>query len=197
MTLTLRLEQNGRALAMRLLVSIALVLTCRSSARAQPAVIGATIPDAIHFAPELRPYVQRLLERSPTFRDQCHRLARASNLYVRVRREMRMNEAAFQAHSVIERSTDGGLVALVDIRAFGDPTEWLAHELEHVIEQIEGVKLQKLVGRDSNVWRSGVDSYETGRAIRAGHAALAEMRRADRPAAHAAVAHLVGAGALD
>ena len=52
----------------------------------------------------------------------------------------------------------------------------LAHELEHVIEQIDGTKLHELAGKQrSGVTRFADGAFETVRAERAGRAAIREV----------------------
>ena len=61
---------------------------------------------------------------------------------------------------------------------------WIAHEFEHLIEQLEGVDLRDLAHRRQGVWHSGDEMFETERAIRAGVQVMHEMREGPgRPAA--------------
>ena len=74
---------------------------------------------------------------------------------------------------------DGGqLIASVEINPYGDFTELLAHELEHVIEQLDGIDL----AAKATVARSGVrncadGTFETSRAVRVGALVALEARR--------------------
>jgi hypothetical protein len=140
-------------------------------------------PASLHVSPELQPRFNAMLAVSATFRSQCQRLADHTDLYVRLIVDAQLADQPFRARSVISRLHSGAVVAFVTIAATPDPTEWLAHEIEHVIEQLEGVKLHALAGRNDNVWRTSRDTFETERAIRAGRAVLAEVRSAERLAA--------------
>jgi hypothetical protein len=126
-------------------------------------------------SPELQPLSKALLEKSATFRSQCDRIGREPRVYVRAELDARLEGTSFRARSVIRRSVDGAVVAFVYVAPFGDRMEWLAHELEHVIEQLEGVKLAALEARHQGAWRTADSTFETVRAIRAGHAVVDEM----------------------
>ena len=86
-----------------------------------------------------------------------------------------LDPGQFRARSTLRRFSSGLLEADVEL-ARGDPTEWLAHEFEHVIEQIEHEPLRSRADRGDNVWRTGDDTYETTRAIRAGQTVRQEVR---------------------
>jgi hypothetical protein len=56
--------------------------------------------------------------------------------------------------------------------------ELISHELEHVIEQLDGVDLAGIARRaPATVWLSGRDSFETLRAIRTGQLVAAEFTK--------------------
>ena len=78
--------------------------------------------------------------------------------------------------TIVHRAGDQTVVALVDIRVFGDRTELLGHEIEHVIEQLEGLDLRRLAAAGQHVWESHRGMFETDRAIRAGQRVFKEMR---------------------
>jgi hypothetical protein len=117
-----------------------------------------------------------MLERSPMFRRQCLRLAAAPHLAVVVRITHPTN-AAPRARTQIRRE-GGQLSANVEINPYGPFAELLAHELEHIIEQLDGIDL----AAKSNVARSGVrlcadGTFETSRAVRIGTLVALEARR--------------------
>ncbi len=140
-------------------------------------------PDPIHVSPELQPTLALMLQTSATFRTQYERLAREPRLYVRVLIDPYLDQRPFRAQSVINRTHSGAIVAFVSIAPGYDPTEWLAHEFEHVIEQLEGVKLNVRAAAHNDVWRTEVNMFETGRAIDVGRAVVDEVRGALRLAA--------------
>jgi hypothetical protein len=61
----------------------------------------------------------------------------------------------------------------------GRQTEWIAHEFEHMLEQIQGQRLKALAGKVRGVWQSSAGMYETLRAIKVGRAVAAEAREYD------------------
>jgi hypothetical protein len=144
---------------------------------------AANLPDSIHITDELRAPLQRMLKTSPTFRRQCRRIADAPHVYVRVRLDWRIDPHLYRARSTIHRSQVGPLIALVDIGVHGNTVELIAHEFEHLVEQIEGVRLTELSEHTACAWRSHAEMFETARAIRAGRTVMDEVRAADRFAA--------------
>ena len=103
-----------------------------------------------------------LLERSETFRQQCRRIAASPSVRVRFELGMRI-EGGGRAETVINRYQAGAVVAIVTVRFAQDYFELIPHELEHVIEQMEGVRLtEELVAR--RAWLAPSGSYETRRA---------------------------------
>ena len=120
-----------------------------------------------------RPVIERLWQSSATFRQQGHRLA-TSGLRVRIFVEdLARQPASFTARSVIAHR--GGAPASADIylRPSPDVDERLGHELEHVLEQLDGVDLQAQAG-NGVVWNNGAHEFETRRAIEAGRAVARE-----------------------
>ena len=94
--------------------------------------------------------------------------------------------------SRICRQPSGALVAAIDIAAYGDPTEWVAHEFEHLIEQLDGVDLHALERRGQGAWKSGNQMFETERAVSVGRRVWREMRE---PAITARIAEPAAADA--
>jgi len=135
------------------------------------------LPATIHAEDDLRVYLEAMLRRSTTFRQQCQRID-AGRAEVFIRRDPQLVDRPYRARTVITRSGHT-VVAWVAITPFGDPGEWLAHEIEHVLEQMDGLNLPKLAVRtNAGVWASGFDAFETERAIRAGHTVRKELREA-------------------
>jgi hypothetical protein len=173
----------ARALSIALLNILSLGLIAAGQARVLAASDETfSIPANLHMSRDLQPRFNGMLAASPTFRSQCQRLA-DQTAAVRLIVDPRLTDGPIRARSVISRLRSGAVVAFVSIGASPDPAEWLAHEIEHVIEQLEGVKLQALAARNHDVWRTSLDTFETDRAIRAGRAVLDEVRSAERLAA--------------
>ena len=118
-----------------------------------------------------QPLIAQMLERSPSFRRQCARLARATNLEITLRSEPRSDHHA-NAWTTIVRRADGTRQVTISIVTGPRTIELIAHEFEHVIEQIDGIDLRhKATQRASGVRTCDcghVAMYETDRAIAAG-----------------------------
>jgi hypothetical protein len=186
---------RSSVLARVLSIALPNILSLGLIAAGQARVLAASdetfsIPANLHMSRDLQPRFNVMLAASPTFRSQCQRLADQTDLYVRLIVDPRLIDGQIRARSVISRLRSGAVVAFVSIGASPDPAEWLAHEIEHVIEQLEGVKLHALAAMNQNVWRTSRDTFETDRAIRAGRAVLDEVRSAERLAARLATAEL-------
>lgn len=127
-------------------------------------------PTNLTVTPLYQPMVQEMLRRSPTFRRQCERIASAVGLVVDVRSEPPRSTAA--AWTTIRRPSDDVMHASVIISPVGRTAELIAHELEHVIEQLDGVNLKQ----KASIHASGVshcacgadETFETTRAIATG-----------------------------
>lgn len=120
--------------------------------------------------------VAQMLERSPMFRRQCLRLAGAPQLAVVVRM-MHPFAGGPRARTQIVQEEGNRLVATVEITPLGDFMELLAHELEHIIEQLDGIDLQaKASVARSGVWSCVDGTFETSRAVRVGTLVASEVR---------------------
>jgi hypothetical protein len=95
-------------------------------------------------APEvLRPLLTRMWRSSATFRRQCAQLAEHPEVTIRVALDPRTTHGRALSR-VARREADLSASVQIEMR---DPTryiEYLAHELEHVLEQIEGLDLVRL-----------------------------------------------------
>ena len=112
---------------------------------------------------------------SPTFRSQCIQLGTASRLKVRIRTELAGPSPHPRARTEISRVR--GVVTFADVvlRAARDHIELIAHEFEHIIEELEGHS------RRRDVCSAGADAHsetETCRAIDAGRRVAQEVQNA-------------------
>jgi hypothetical protein len=129
-----------------------------------------------------RPMIEQMLARSATFRRQCARIASARTLTIEIRAEPVLRRQAIAGWSNIVRRTNGSMHALINVAPVGRAAELIAHELEHVIEQLDGINLRHM----SRVPSSGVRececddfaAYETTRAILTGVRVAEEMGQA-------------------
>jgi hypothetical protein len=133
------------------------------------------LPPNLRVPRDLRPLLTEALKRSPTFQRQMQLLLHTQRVRMSVSyggpRGLRM----FQAHSRVTHHEFGALIVDTTLFAPADMVELLAHEIEHVCEQIEGVDLKALSHqRDSGVY--DLDGhFETQRAIIAGHRVSREI----------------------
>jgi hypothetical protein len=134
-------------------------------------------PLNIQIDPLLAPLVEKLLRQSPTVRRQweaisANRLVRVSLISSPLLRE----STAARARTGVSRYAFGAVRAVVELPSAADITELLAHELEHVLEQAEGLDLPTLAkDGSSGVQQLSRGVYETERARSAGFAAMREV----------------------
>jgi hypothetical protein len=119
-----------------------------------------------------------MLRRSATFRSQCWRITTAANLVVTLQSGMRPAPSGVRARTRMSRA-GRQLVATVEISTPEQPEELIAHELEHIIEQLDGVDLAAKADADKTGVKRGASeqTFETVRATRVGRAVAAEVRR--------------------
>ena len=114
----------------------------------------------------LEPVALALLQRSPTFQQQCRRIAATTVLRVRVWVTPRLVVGA-RGETIIRRYESGALRADVMLFFGGDYEELLAHEFEHVLEQVERVRLSDQAA-DNRAWLTASGAFETARALAVG-----------------------------
>ncbi|MFO7303504.1 MAG: hypothetical protein DIU54_013905 [Acidobacteriota bacterium] len=139
-----------------------------------PAECG--VPADVEVAPVYRPVIERLVTRSPTLCAQMRRIAADDRVVLRivVAHGLRPGACCRASTRFVRRGVR--LEANVRLPASAELPELLAHELEHVVEQIEGLDLVRLSRvRDSGVYRIEGNRFETLRAQAAGRAARQEL----------------------
>jgi Tol biopolymer transport system component len=109
--------------------------------------------------------------RSQTFRAQCARLATSSRLRVRIVLEVSHRHGGPRASTRIVESR-AGVSADVVIRDVTDTVELIAHELEHVVEHLDGAIRVRCDGAVSR----GRGAQESCRAITVGRRVAEEVR---------------------
>jgi hypothetical protein len=143
------------------------------------AVDRLAMPTNIIVDPRLEPIVVRMLDRSPTFRDQSQYLGAVRLLRVRVFVHPSLTpfgQSTCRANAMLRKYQYGRIDALIRISAREDATELIAHELEHVREYIDGVRFGFLAARlSTKVWQTGSGHYETTRAIAVGRRVAEEV----------------------
>jgi hypothetical protein len=135
------------------------------------------LPPNFTFPESYREIIESMLARSPTFRRQCLRLANASDVTVRVQTLNPYAPGISRARSYITRGPGERLAAVVEIRPLGNLAELIAHEIEHVIEQLDGIDLKAQSSMSNSGVRTCPDgSFETIRAIRVGQRVARDVR---------------------
>ncbi len=125
-----------------------------------------------------RPLVEAMLRDSPTFRRQCVRIAAEAGLTVHLSVNTPPRRFEQRAITRVTRH-ERGLTAVVEIGALDDTQELIAHEFEHIIEQLDGVDL----AARARLAHTGVTAlghraavFETTRAQRMGRKVVSELR---------------------
>jgi hypothetical protein len=116
---------------------------------------------------------------SPTFRRQCERVGAQRGLIVTVSADMPRPGASTRATTTMTRR-GRKVFAETILQSSYDRVELIAHEIEHVIEQLDGVKLRTTASEGS---RNAPGVYESCRAVEAGRRVAREVEeaRAVRP----------------
>jgi Tol biopolymer transport system component len=140
-----------------------------------PLVRPDVLPSDLEVASVFRPFLDKMWQASPTFKGQWRRLAAGTGVRVSVLVEdLPRPSVSFKARTLL-RHQDGLLVsAQVYLRPSLDVPEFVAHELEHILEQLDGVDLQAQAG-NGVVWKAGDGAFETRRAIEAGRRVAREI----------------------
>jgi hypothetical protein len=126
------------------------------------------------------PLVESMLRDSPTFRRQCVRIAAAHGLTVHLSIGSAPMSSGVRAITRMRRSGTGHLTADVNIGFRENAQELIAHEFEHIIEQLDGVDLAAraaLANTGVTLIGHTTDRFETTRAQRAGLKVVAELRQ--------------------
>jgi hypothetical protein len=188
------ISKSVKVVALFMVVSFALR---SASVQAQPATIecprdatpaSPAPPSNFHVDEILQPVVSALLGKSETFRRQWDTINASRLIQVRVQSIIGLqDDSRARARGQLSRYAYGSMRATIEIPATADVTELLPHELEHVIEQLEGVDLQGLAQRgEQGVVEVRPGVYETARARAAGLQVVREVYAEFDPAVSAA-----------
>ena len=129
---------------------------------------------------DLKPFANLGWGHSTTFREQCRTLGAArAVVIVRSSRETR------RADGRITVSDDGTILGRIRVHPASRVLEYLAHELEHVVERVEGVDLLLESRRGGSRVVLIAGAYETRRANDAGLRVAREVQEATRARAKA------------
>jgi hypothetical protein len=141
----------------------------------QPRDVASILPRGSEITPAARPLIEKVWRSSPIFRRQCARLVEAA-VVITLSLDYPRDKVTANAETVMTRK--GGLRAHVRLRAADiSVTEYLAHEFEHVLEQIDGVDLTLAVAERVHGARlvERPSAFETSRAIAVGRAVAREV----------------------
>ena len=149
-----------------------------SSVSAPPAIANGCLPagpglkSPLAVSKELGPLVRRVWEASPTFRRQCARLGEAVVTIV-IELNPKIDRERMNAFTRIDMAHGLVRAATTQLRVW--KPEYLAHEIEHVLEQVDGVDLR----RSARGGLAGVSEtsrvFETARAIAIGRVVAREV----------------------
>lgn len=118
--------------------------------------------------------------RSPTFRRQCARLGRATKGRITIEIK-NQGSFVFRAATLIESQPGGKWRATVAVFLFEDLVELIGHELEHIIEQLDGIDLVRLQQQGISGVTSGHQRFETVRAASTGKRVAREYAHPPKP----------------
>jgi hypothetical protein len=121
----------------------------------------SALPPNLIVADIYRPAVEMMRLRSATFRRQCARIASAPYLLVVVESELLPPHRHSLALTHIVRYEYGRMRATIRLAVPSRASELIAHELEHVLEQLDGVDLAAKARLSS----SGVSACDCGDAL--------------------------------
>jgi hypothetical protein len=150
---------------------------------AEPSVASemSRLPQNLEAAQTLVPVLRAMRERSRTFRSQCARIERTRSLQLVLRwgqAPQRRNTGGRAEIVTLNGRTRAEVVVGRELDS-SQLVEVIAHEFEHVVEQLDGVRL---TGRaQQGVTRDRDGNFETARATRIGQTVAHEMRRFGNP----------------
>jgi hypothetical protein len=123
-----------------------------------------------------QPVIERMWRDSPTFKEQCDRLAAEPQLRITFGVDLSLSAVRALGRIVVARN-GRVLRAHIVLMSLPDTIELIAHEIEHVIERVEGVPL-----RDSGcfVSRDKRGGYESCRALDIGRRVAREVDESER-----------------
>ena len=140
------------------------------------------LPANVQLLHDIELAIQFIYDRSPSFRAQFARIAETLQSACH-RADRPLNPGPLprvHAHTAAWPE----IRAEIHLPPSSDHAELLAHEFEHILEQIEGLDLRSLARvKDSGVYESEYAVFETDRAQTAGRIVRAETRRSGARAA--------------
>jgi hypothetical protein len=137
------------------------------------------LPANLIVSPMYEPLLEEMLRQSATFRRQCVRIEGEPRLTIELRIATSPSRADIRAKTEITRHPRGHLRAAIEIFPLHNNVELIAHEIEHVIEQLDEVDLAsraRLPGTGVHSLSAESNVFETTRAVRVGLKVTEEVR---------------------
>ena len=129
------------------LVTCTVVVSCSTglalAAEHSPNLEEVELPPNLSSAAVFKPYLDRMVRMSPTFRSQCKRLGATPSVRVQLRLEDPQRRPSFRARTVLKR--DKGVVVAAHVFLYPSPD---AFELIEAIPRTSAGKFQKNALRD-------------------------------------------------
>ena len=139
--------------------------------------IADELPKNLREPENMRPMLTRMLQTSSTFRRQIAVLTAKPAVRITVNYGGIRGDRNYHALSTVRKHEWGAMLVETTVFVPTDLVEIIAHELEHVCEQMEGVDLRSLSRRRGEGVYDLNGHFETARAIRAGQEASREYHQ--------------------
>ena len=147
---------------------------------AAPAFADVRLPPNLVVPAAYQDLLRAMRDRSPTFRRQLLRIENAQHAAIVLETSVPPAHLQAQAWTKIERNSEGRLAAVIHVAPVNRAAELIAHELEHVIEQLDGIDLETKAHQRSTGVRAcecgEPGTFETARAVRVGRQVAREVR---------------------
>ena len=126
---------------------------------------------------KLQGLIDDLLSRSPAFRRQWQRLERFPRLTIRIEL-VHANQISHDAHAATTIAVlhDGSVDAAVAIPGGRRLAELVAHEMEHILERLDGVNAANQHALGDHSVRRGSGTFETARAVLVGQLVAKQLQ---------------------
>jgi hypothetical protein len=141
------------------------------------------LPSNLIASPTYREVLESMIHGSATFRRQCLRIAGEPRLTIRLQPTTASWTHGARAMTRIVRQPVGLMSATIGIGPLENQVELIAHELEHIIEQLDEVDLASraaLPDTGVHALEAGGTAFETARAVRVGLIVAQEVRASPR-----------------
>jgi hypothetical protein len=136
---------------------------------------GTSIPANLSVPSPYRDLVSEMYRLSPAFRRQARRIGQEGRLVVRVHAAPHRSRGGPRAATRVHRQREL-IEADIHIHDAGAFVELLAHEIEHVLEQLDHLDLPTAARRaGESAWIAADGSFETVRAIHIGRQVAREV----------------------